>query len=431
MSGAVTDVYHQEMLNYHLKPAFEYQIPAWRHYAWDKVKIKTKLRSVAYTVLGSGMVMTGIRDKRVKVTILFATETGRSEIFAEKLRERFARSFSVQVICMDNYDLSRLPQERLLFIVASTFGNGDAPDNGKSFWKSLCNIQKQPNAFELTDLIFSVFGLGSSLYPKFGAFGTNLDQKLRQMQGRALKPVTLADEMKGQDKLFSVWCDAVYSKSLKVFGLDEADDPDDTDDEILVDDTESFAKEGFDGSVYRLKKVVESRKSISDEKLLSELSQIHSDRRYPQLFSMKVTSREYLQKPENIFQKQSVLVRLKPSDPDQLSYQPGDHLGVFPTNAPDIVDALLKHLTQKQSAFSDLRDAILKVERLDDDDKWIVQNRLPPTTLKEAMTSFLDITSTPGQQFLASLSVMATNETEKNRLKQLAEEPEQYHEWKM
>jgi len=32
---------------------------------------------------------------------------------------------------MDMYDVSRLGGEELLFIVTSTFGNGEAPENGK------------------------------------------------------------------------------------------------------------------------------------------------------------------------------------------------------------------------------------------------------------------------------------------------------------
>ena len=32
---------------------------------------------------------------------------------------------------MDKYDVSRLKNESLLLIVTSTFGNGEAPDNGK------------------------------------------------------------------------------------------------------------------------------------------------------------------------------------------------------------------------------------------------------------------------------------------------------------
>lgn len=69
--------------------------------------------------------------RRHKVTILFASETGRSETFANSLKELFLYAFDPRVICMDEYNLEELPKEECLMVVASTFGNGDAPDNGK------------------------------------------------------------------------------------------------------------------------------------------------------------------------------------------------------------------------------------------------------------------------------------------------------------
>lgn len=432
MSGSATGVYHQEMINYHLKPAFEYQQQAWKHYEWQKVQIKTRLSTVAHVVLGCVRLMNAILANRVKATIIFATETGRSEMFAEKLRKRLSSSFSVQTIRMDEYELNHLPLERLVFVVASTFGNGDAPDNGKLFWKSICNNQKQKNAFDLTKLVYSVFGLGSSLYPKFGAFGKNIDNKLRQLNARSLKPVTIGDEMRGQEKLFSVWCDAVCNKALKVFGLEESDDADDSDEDIAIGDTEAFSSEVFDCSQHRIR-VATSVKPVSDKSYLTGLSQIHCDRRYPPLFHMKVLSRKYLQPFENLFQKQSVLVRLQPTKTThRLTYKPGDHLGVFPSNPPKVVDALLCHLLRKQSAFYNLEDAVLEVQFSEDsNNNWLTQHRLPPCTLREAFTNYLDITSPPGQRFLASMSTMAIDESEKLRLKQLAQEPEEYKKWKM
>ena len=42
---------------------------------------------------------------------------------------------------MDSYDASHLEHETLLLIVTSTFGNGDAPENGEIFAKQLQAIK--------------------------------------------------------------------------------------------------------------------------------------------------------------------------------------------------------------------------------------------------------------------------------------------------
>ena len=36
----------------------------------------------------------------------------------------------VQVMCMENYNVSNLKDESLVLMVASTFGGGDPPENG-------------------------------------------------------------------------------------------------------------------------------------------------------------------------------------------------------------------------------------------------------------------------------------------------------------
>lgn len=431
MSSSVTGVYHQEMVKYHLKPAFEYQERAWKHYEWKKVAIKTRLSTVARVVLSCVRMMNAILANRVKATILFATETGRSEMFAEKLQKRLSASFTVQMIRMDEYDLKNLPQERLLFVIASTFGNGDSPDNGKSFWRSLCNSRKQKDCFDLSKMVFSVFGLGSSLYPKFGAFGKNIDKTLRELNAKSLKPVTTGDEMKGQEKLFSVWCDVVYAKALKVFDLAITDDLDDSDEEISIGEKESFAAEVFDGSRYRIK--VNSTAN-SQYNSIAALAKIHSDRRYPPLLLMKVKSLDYLQPHQNKFEKQSLLVRMHPNNAlasRRLAYKPGDHLGVFPSNPPQLVDALIDYLIQSKSAFFGLKDAVMEVQYRDDNDQWVTQQRLPACTLRQAFSNYLDITSPPGPRFLASMSLMTSNDLHRCRLKQLAQEPDEYKAWKM
>jgi nitric-oxide synthase, brain len=44
---------------------------------------------------------------------------------------------------MAEYDISSIEHEALLFVVASTFGNGDAPENGEQFADGLYSMKMQ------------------------------------------------------------------------------------------------------------------------------------------------------------------------------------------------------------------------------------------------------------------------------------------------
>lgn len=75
--------------------------------------------------------MSKAMEMRRKATILYATETGKSEKFARTLNEIFLYGFDSKVVCMEDYDMDNLLREECVLVVTSTFGNGEAPDNGR------------------------------------------------------------------------------------------------------------------------------------------------------------------------------------------------------------------------------------------------------------------------------------------------------------
>ena len=107
ISGSLTPVFHQEMLCYELKPSYEYQEPAWRTHEWHcqpgtqkqqstpsrKLRFKEIARAVKFTSNLFGKAL----SKRIKATILYATETGKSEQFAKRLAHIFSHAFNVSV----------------------------------------------------------------------------------------------------------------------------------------------------------------------------------------------------------------------------------------------------------------------------------------------------------------------------------------------
>ena len=57
--------------------------------------------------------------------------TGKSKAFAHLLNEVFLHGFDSKVICMEDYRVTDIENEQCVLVVASTFGNGEPPDNGQ------------------------------------------------------------------------------------------------------------------------------------------------------------------------------------------------------------------------------------------------------------------------------------------------------------
>ena len=70
-------------------------------------------------------------DRRPTLRLLYASETGKSEEFAQRFSESMSGLLHCEPMKMDEYDLNQLSQESWLVVICSTFGSGQAPDNGQ------------------------------------------------------------------------------------------------------------------------------------------------------------------------------------------------------------------------------------------------------------------------------------------------------------
>ena len=120
ISGSLTPVFHQEMINYSLKPSYEYQEVAWKKYNWQfltetsdgdvslraglcpfnhgrGLENKKRFKQLAIAVRFASCLFRTAVDRRIKVTVLYASETGKSEKFAKQLAHLFNHNFNAHV----------------------------------------------------------------------------------------------------------------------------------------------------------------------------------------------------------------------------------------------------------------------------------------------------------------------------------------------
>ncbi|MDB4521743.1 sulfite reductase flavoprotein subunit alpha, partial [Akkermansiaceae bacterium] len=111
----------------------------------------------------------------IPVTILWGSQTGNSEGVAKKFFKALKLgNYEPQVFDMASYDKSKLPTEKNLLIITSTYGDGEPPDNASDFYEYLMG-ETVPS---LKEVNYSVFALGDSEYPDFCQCGIEFDQRL-------------------------------------------------------------------------------------------------------------------------------------------------------------------------------------------------------------------------------------------------------------
>ncbi|KYQ52059.1 Nitric oxide synthase, salivary gland [Trachymyrmex zeteki] len=470
ISGSATPVFHQEMALYHLKPSYDAQDPAWKTHIWKKGRDKKAtskkprrkfhFKQIARAVKFTSKLFGRALSRRIKATVLFATETGTSQMYAEKLGELLGHAFHSQVLSMEEYDISNIEHEALLLVITSTFGNGDPPENGEVFAQNLyamkmndayinsenkislatsksfikANSQTEVSGSKkldrldslrgsttesqtedtfgpLSNVRFAVFALGSSAYPNFCAFGRYVDNLLGELGGERLARLAQGDEMCGQEQTFRKWAADIFAIACETFCLD--------DDDTLLEVALSLGSEALSAATVRF---VEAE----PQPMAKALSKCHN---------RNVTMCNLLRRTNLSGDESSGITLLLELDDIvgmDISYKPGDHLGVFACNRADLVQRILQRV---QSIFEADTSIELQMQKQAHTPNgivktWIPHDRYLPNSFRMLLTRFLDITTPPTPNLLRYFASIATNAKEQTQLDLLASDPAAYEDWR-
>lgn len=132
------------------------------------------------------------------LTVLFASDNGNAESLAKRLGSRGkARGLKTMVMAMDDYPLEDLSSEENVVMLTSTAGQGEFPQNGRSFWEGV----KNSTDIDLATVNFAVFALGDSHYwPRkedkiyYNKPGKDLHNRCVALGGRTLAECGLGDD---------------------------------------------------------------------------------------------------------------------------------------------------------------------------------------------------------------------------------------------
>ncbi|WP_193378830.1 diflavin oxidoreductase, partial [Sphingobium sp. ba1] len=271
------------------------------------------------------------------VLILFATETGASEDVAKALgRAVEQQGLASRVLDMADADVAELSSVDVALFVASTTGDGDAPYAAESYFAAICADHAAP----LDHLSYAVLALGDATYEHFCAAGRRLDDALAQRGARRLLERVDCDI--DYEEPAAAWRTAVLG-SISQEPL------------ILPTDDAPRGPAAARGEKYRL-----TEATVVENRVLTGEGSTKATRHIALAFSDTFTA-----------------------------YEPGDALGVFVQNDPEVVAAVLAAGGLAQDVL-----VTLKGEQI---------------SLSEALNLYLDITSvTP--RFLEAWAELAQSQ---------------------
>ena len=343
--------------------------------------------------------------------VFYGSQTGTAEDYASRLAKEGSSRFGLKTMVADLEDyeyenLDTFPDDKIAMFVLATYGEGEPTDNAVDFYEFItgeepsfsqgAGVDEQP----LQNLKFVAFGLGNNTYEHYNSMVRRVNAALVKFGAIRIGTAGEGDDGAGtMEEDFLAWKEPMWTELSEKMALEERE------------------------AVYEPVFSVTEREDLSpeaDEVYLGEPNRHHLEGKSQGPYNSHNPYIAPIAESREVFtvrDRNCLHMEIDVSE-SNLSYQTGDHIAVWPTNAGKEVDRFLKVL-----GLLEKRHTVISVKGLDP------TARVPfpsPTTYDAAVRYHMEICAPVSRQFVSSLAPFAPDENSKKEMTRMGEDKDYF-----
>lgn len=335
--------------------------------------------------------------------MFYGSQTGTAEEYAIRLAKEAKSRFGLSSLVCDpeEYDfanLDQVPETSAVFFVVATYGEGEPTDNAAALLEFLMDdgVEFSQGGNRLENLTYVVFGLGNKTYEYYNEIARKIDQRLGELGATRIGERGEGDDDKSMEEDYLAWKDSMWESFSTKLGVEEGGAGDVAD--FLVTEIDAPAEKVYHGELSP-RALIAAASGTS-----TPIGSYDAKNPYP---APVLSSKELFTVGGD---RNCVHVEFDITG-SGMSYQHGDHVGVWPSN-PDVeVERILSVLGLDKG---DRRHAVVTIESLD---PALAKVPFPtPATYEAIFRHYLDVSAVASRQTIAFLSRFAPTEEAREKL---------------
>ncbi|KAI9836037.1 MAG: hypothetical protein M1819_001648 [Sarea resinae] len=345
--------------------------------------------------------------------VFYGTQTGNAEDYANRLAKEGHSRFGLKTMVanLEDYDyedLDNFPEDKVMMVVASTYGEGEPTDNAVDFYNFFTDDQVQfqkggsVSDRPLGNIKYVTFGLGNKTYEYYNAVIHKINTVFESLGATRIGPVGEGDDSEGTlEEDFLTWKETMWAQLAQAMNLEERESVYEA--VFNVEESSTLTKD--------------SSQVFVGEPNAAQLNgtakgPYHSNNPY---VAPIVESKELF----GVKDRNCMHIEIDLSQ-SNLAYETGDHLAILPTNARVEVERCLEVF-----GLSSKRDTVIDISPLEPTAKLHFPT---PTTYEAVFEYYLEICAPVSRQLLTGLANFAPTDSSKQELIKLGSDKDYFHE---